>query len=40
MIQPKYPKFFGGFETLENKGFQLGGENIGIFYKKFEILMI
>ena len=27
-------------EYLENKGFELGGENFGIFYKKFEVLMV
>ena len=40
VIQPKYPKKIGGFESLESKGFQIGGKNFGIFYKKFGILMI
>ena len=40
MIQPKYPNFFGGFKTLENKGFEVDGKNFGIFIKKFKILMV
>ena len=38
MIQPKYLKFFGDFEILENKGFEIGDKTLIFFLKSLESL--